>query len=101
MHEFNFLGFALEYDTLAPGYQGTHCVVSDRSLLQLPVLAHTALHLRAGLTERPEDVELLPFSIVPPPPDVAWTHNTVFIVELLQFAPRTPSRASSSIASCL
>jgi hypothetical protein len=56
---------------------------------------------RAGLTERPEDVELLPFSIVPPLPDVAWTHNTVFVVELLQFAPRTPSRASSSIASCL
>jgi hypothetical protein len=24
LHEFNFLGFALEYDTLAPGYQGTN-----------------------------------------------------------------------------
>lgn len=67
LHEFNFLGFALEYDTLAPGYQ--------------------------GLTERPEDVELLPFNIISPPrAGVVWTHNSVFLVELLRFAAKGSCR---------
>jgi hypothetical protein len=40
-----------------------------------------------GLTERPEDVELLPFNIVSPPrAGVVWTHDSVFLVELLRFA---------------
>jgi hypothetical protein len=38
LHEFNFLGFALEYDTLAPGYQGTHHPLPNFTLVGVPRL---------------------------------------------------------------